>query len=35
MNAIGQSTRAVEHRINEIIVREIAAANERLVAAKS
>jgi glycerol-3-phosphate acyltransferase PlsX len=30
MNAIGQSTRAVQNRINEIIVREIAAANARI-----
>jgi len=30
MNAIGQSAKAVQNRINEIIVREIAAANERI-----
>jgi glycerol-3-phosphate acyltransferase PlsX len=35
MNAIGQSTQAVQNRINEIIVREIAAANDRIAAAKA
>ncbi|HWD21041.1 MAG TPA: phosphate acyltransferase PlsX [Verrucomicrobiae bacterium] len=34
-SAIGQCTKAVQHRLNEIIVREIAAANDRIAAAKA